>query len=341
MRFEAVFDRVLILPPSIEGHVVFRIDMKQGTVGMAQRIHLLIGCTASGKSRVGLEIARRLGTAIISIDSMKIYRRMDIGTAKPSAEVRREIPHHLIDVVEPSDAFSVARYLELADEAIRNLAACGLPVLAVGGTMLYVRGLTAGVFEGPGADPDLRSTIRRRAEQEGTAALHAELAKVDPVSAERIHPNDLRRIERALEVYRLTGTPISRLQTQWVGDESPYECRLVALRRPKEEENKRINARVKRMIDAGLVEEVRGLLAEPAGIGEQAAQAVGYAEIIAHLRGEMTFEEAAEKIKINSRRLAKSQRTWMKRMPDIHWVEVADEDRPEQLAARVLAAFDL
>ncbi len=308
---------------------------------MGQRIHLLIGCTASGKSRVGLEIARRLGTEIISIDSMKVYQRMDIGTAKPSAEIRREVPHHLIDVIEPSDAFSVARYLELADKAIRDIAARDLPVLAVGGTMLYVRGLTAGVFEGPGADPELRSAIRRRAEQEGMAALHAELAKIDPVSAERIHPNDLRRIERALEVYHLTGTPISCLQTQWAGDESPYDCRLVALRRPKEEENRRINARVKRMIDAGLVEEVRGLLAEPAGIGDQAAQAVGYAEIIAHLRGEMAFEEAVEKIKINSRRLAKSQRTWMKRMPNIQWVDVADDDRPEQVAERVLAGFGL
>ncbi|NLX15088.1 MAG: tRNA (adenosine(37)-N6)-dimethylallyltransferase MiaA, partial [Phycisphaerales bacterium] len=301
----------------------------------------LIGCTASGKSRVGLELTQRLGTEIISVDSMKIYRRMDIGTAKPPAEVRQGIPHHLIDVVEPSEAFSVARYLELADTAIRDISSRGLPVLAVGGTMLYVRGLTAGVFEGPGADPEFRCAIRNRAGQEGTAALHVELAKIDPVSAERIHQNDLRRIERALEVFHLTGTPISRLQTQWAGNEGPYDCRLVALRRPKEEENRRINSRVKRMIDAGLVEEIRGLLAEPAGIGPQAAQAVGYAEIIAHLRGEITFDEAVEKIKINSRRLAKSQRTWMKRLPDIQWVDVADDDRPDQVAERVLAALGL
>jgi tRNA dimethylallyltransferase len=303
------------------------------------RVNLLIGCTASGKSRVGMELARRLGGEIVSIDSMKIYRRMDIGTAKPSAEVRREIPHHLIDIVEPSESFSLGRYVELADRAIRDIVARGRVVLAVGGTMLYVRGLTAGVFEGPSADRAFRAGLRARAIALGTAELHAELARVDPQTASRIHPNDLRRIERALEVYTLTGKPISQLQTQWDAERSPYDCRIVALRWPREQASRRINARVRRMIETGLIEEVRGLLDEPVGISDQASQAVGYAEIIAHLRGELPLEDAIERIKINTRRLAKHQRTWMRRMHDVRWIDVAEGDAPESVADRVAEAW--
>ena len=205
--------------------------------------------------------------------------------------------------------------------------------------MLYVRGLTAGVFAGPGADPEFRRGLRERAARDGTPALHAELARVDPRAAERIHANDLRRIERALEVYHLTATPISELQQQWDRPTNRYDCRIVALRRPKEEANRRINARVHRMIEAGLVDEVRALLAEPREIGHQAAQAVGYAEIIAHLKGEMSLADAVERIKINSRHLAKHQRTWMRRMPGIKWVDVTDDETAEQVANRVLEAW--
>lgn len=307
---------------------------------MAIRLNLLIGCTASGKSRVGLELARRMGGEILSVDSMKIYRRMDIGTAKPSAEVRREIPHHMIDVVEPSEQFSLGRYVEMADVAIRDITGRGKPVLAVGGTMMFVRGLVSGVFEGPPADPEFRQTIRDRAAREGAAAIHAELAAVDPLAAARIHPNDIRRIERALEVYHKLGKPISELQKQWEGSHPSYDCRLVALRRPREQANSRINARVVRMVEAGLVEEVRSLMAEPAGMSEQAAQAVGYAEIIAHLRGELTLEQAIEQVKINSRHLAKHQRTWMRHFPDTHYVDIAESDTVESVADRVGQAWE-
>lgn len=307
---------------------------------MSIRVNILTGCTAGGKSAVGFALARRLGGEILSIDSMKIYRRMDIGTAKPSAEVRREVPHHLIDVVEPSESYSLARFLEAADAAIRDIAARGRPVIAVGGTMLYLRGLLSGVFEGPPADPEFRARFRERARQEGTAALHAELAGVDPEAASRIHVNDLRRIERAMEVYHACGEPISRLQTQWNSTRPNYDCRVAALCRPVEEANRRINARVKRMMQEGLLEEVRALLAEPGGIGEQAAQAVGYAELIGHLRGMWTLEEAVERIKINSRRLGKHQRTWMRRMPGLRRVEVGADEEVETMAERVLAAWD-
>jgi len=302
---------------------------------MAITLNILTGCTASGKGRVGLELAQRYGGEIISIDSMKIYRRMDIGTAKPSQESLKLVLHHMIDVVEPYESYSLARYLEQAEAIIKDIASRGKPILAVGGTMLYVQGLIAGVFEGPASDPELRKEIRQRAQKEGIKALYDELAKLDPKAAERIHPNDLRRIERALEVFHLTGKPISELQTQWEKPVSPYNCRLVALRWEKEQASRRINARVKRMIECGLVDEVQQLLAESRGIGKQAAQAVGYAEIIAHLRGEMSLEDAIEKIKINTRRLAKNQRTWMQRIPGIQWVDVGENDSVEQIVDRV------
>jgi tRNA dimethylallyltransferase len=308
---------------------------------MAIRVNLLIGCTAGGKSRTGIQLARRFEGEILSVDSMKIYRRMDIGTAKPSPELRAEIPHHGIDIVEPSDTFSLADYLDYADKAVRAIDQRDKPVLAVGGTMLYVRGLTAGVFQGPGADPEFRARIRQRAERGGQEKLHAELARIDPEAARRIHPNDIRRIERALEVFHLTGKPISELQTQWEQSSGPYDCRIVALRRPKEEANRRINARVKRMVEAGLVDEVRALISEPRGIGSQAAQAVGYAEIIAHLRGEMPLDKAVEKIKINTRHLAKSQRTWMRRIPGVHFLDIAEDEPVEQIADRVARTWEL
>ncbi len=305
------------------------------------RVNLLIGCTACGKSAAALELARRLKGEIVSVDSMKIYRRMDIGTAKPTAEERREIPHHLIDIIEPGESYSLGRFIEDADAAIRQIDDRNRPVIAEGGTMMFVRGLVSGVFEGPPADPGFRRELRERAARQGTAALHAELARVDPQAADRIHPNDLRRIERALEVYHTSGSPISRMQTQWeVASAGRYDCRIVAIRRDREEIGRRINFRVKAMIEAGLVEEVRALLAGPDGIGEQAAQAVGYAEIIRHLRGELSLEEAVEQIKINTRRLAKAQRTWMRRMPGVRWLDASGDTPAARLADRVQVLWE-
>jgi tRNA dimethylallyltransferase len=229
--------------------------------------------------------------------------------------------------------------METAQAVFCEIDSRAKPILAVGGTMLYVQGLTRGVFEGPSADDDFRREFRDRVRRDGLPALYAELLKVDPLSAGRIHANDQRRIERALEVYRLAGVPISEMQTQWEQGRSPYDCRVVALRRPQEEENRRINARVRRMIQAGLVQEVKALLAAPKPLSSQAAQAVGYAEIIAHLGGHMSLEGAIERIKINSRRLAKHQRTWMRRIPEIKWVDVTEQDTVASVADRVHSAW--
>ncbi len=305
---------------------------------MATPVTFILGCTGCGKGAVGRELALRLGAEIISVDSMKIYRRMDIGTAKPDSTLRAGIPHHLIDVVEPSADFSVAQYVRQAEAAIASIHARGRAVLCVGGTALYIQSLTTGLFEGPSADAGLRQRLRERAVREGSACLHAELARVDPEAAQRIHPNDLRRIVRALEVFEQTGTPISRLQTQWGQWRTDLECRLIGLRRAREDQSRRINARVRRMMEQGLVEEVRALLAEPRPLSRTARQAVGYAEIIEHLQHGLPLEDAVEKIKINTRRLAKAQRTWFKRFPVNDWIDLAPDDAAEAVAGRLIEA---
>ena len=295
-------------------------------------ITFILGCTGCGKGAVGRALAERLEAEIVSVDSMKIYRRMDIGTGKPSAAVRARVPHHLIDVAQPSEDFSAARFVDLADRAIGAIHDRGRPVLAVGGTALYVKALSEGLFEGPSADEAVRARLKARAADVGSAGLHAELRGVDPVAAERVHPNDLRRIVRALEVYELTGEPISALQTQWDSQRTVYDCSFVGLRRELEDQNHRTNQRTKRMIEAGLVDEVRALLAEDPPLSPTARQAVGYAEIIEHLSGRTSLAEAIENIKINTRQLAKSQRTWFKRFRQAHWIDLRSDSSAERVA---------
>jgi len=302
---------------------------------------LIMGCTASGKGKLAYELARRLGGEILSIDSMKVYRRMDIGTAKPSAANRLAVKHHLIDVVEPSESFSLGRYVELADQAVRQIQQAGRPVIAAGGTAMYIRGLLEGVFDGPPADLELRKRLRQQAESESLESLHQRLARVDAVTAQRVHPNDLKRIVRALEVYELTGQPISSFQQQFRSGKYRQDWKLIYLYRDKEEGNRRINQRVRRMIEEGLVEEVKGLLTEPTGLSPQAAQAVGYAEIIEHLHRRLKLDEAIEQIKINTRRFAKSQRTWFRSFVGVNRFEVGAEEDAVSLADRIMLHFHL
>jgi len=300
----------------------------------------LIGCTASGKGALGRELAERLGAEILSVDSMKVYRRMDIGTAKATVEQRRRVPHHLIDVVEPSESFSAARFSELAEQAVEQVHGRGRIALGVGGTVLYLKTLTEGIFEGPASDAQLREQLRSTAQAEGPQALHRQLQQVDPLAAERIHPNDLRRIVRALEVYHLTGRPISDFQRQFGQLRSDWKMAFVGIRHSRQQGNARINARVKRMIDLGLVDEVRSLLREQPPMSLQARQALGYAEIIAHLQGLYDLSEAVERIKINTRRFAKSQRTWFRQLRHVHWFDVADDADPLSLVEPMLDWID-
>ena len=307
---------------------------------MNGRLYFIVGCTACGKGALGRHLAGLVGGEIVSVDSMKVYRRMDIGTAKPTPEARAEIPHHCIDIVEPSENFSVAQYVEHADEAIEAIRAAGAIPLAVGGTSLYIKALSEGLFEGPSADPEIRAELLARAEAEGPGPLHAELASADPQAAERIHPNDTRRIVRGLEVYRTCGKSLTELQQQWDSGAKRYDCVFIGLRRDKADQSGRINARVKRMMETGLADEVRGLLAESEAMSRTAAQAVGYAELIAHFRGEYTLDEAVERIKINTRRLAKKQRTWHRRFDGIQWFDLAPDAAVEETARRIIEKID-
>jgi tRNA dimethylallyltransferase len=300
---------------------------------MNLKMILILGVTASGKGKLAFALAKLLGAEIISIDSMKVYRRMDIGTAKPPKENRDQIPHHLIDVVEPSDPFSVARFLELAQAAIDDIKKRGKPVVAVGGTALYIKSLLYGLFEGPGADEQIREELKAQAQAEGLDKLYEQLKKIDPATAAKISANDPRRIIRALEVYKLTGKPISSFQQQWDTDIS-HDWTIIGLRREKPEESKRINARVKKMIDSGLVDEVKQLLAEPILLSKQAGSAIGYAEIINHLAGQTTLDDAIELIKKNTRKLAKAQRTWFKTFKNVHSLDLAPDETVDSVLAR-------
>lgn len=296
---------------------------------------LILGVTASGKGRVGFDLARELDGEIVSIDSMKVYRRMDIGTAKPSREAQQQVRYHLIDVVEPSESFSVGLFLDQANGAIEDIRSRGKAVVAVGGTALYIKALLYGLFEGPGGDESVRATLRARAAARGLASLHRELAQVDPQAAERINVNDAKRIIRALEVYQLTGKPISSFQKQFEAERTVQDWTIIGLRRERPVESRRINARVKKMIELGLVDEVKSLLAEDKPLSRQARCAIGYAEIIGHLEGRMSLDDATELIKKNTRRLAKGQRTWFKTFRPMHWIDIAEEEPHESILARV------
>jgi len=249
------------------------IDDERQTVN--GKMVLILGVTASGKGRLGFELAQSIGAEIISIDSMKVYRRMDIGTAKPPREARKRVKHHLVDVVEPSDSFSVAVFFDAASDAIEQIKNCKKNIVAVGGTALYIKAMLYGLFEGAGSDEQLREQLRARAQIAGLAQLHRELTTVDPVAAERINPNDARRIVRALEVYRITGKPISSFQKQWETRQMKHDWTIIGLRREKADASSLINKRVKRMINAGLVDEVKSLLDEEKPLSRQARCAIG------------------------------------------------------------------
>ena len=266
---------------------------------MPQTFHdcwFLTGATAVGKTNVGIALAQRLGAEIISLDSMTIYRGMDIGTAKPSRELRSLVPHQLIDIVDPADEYSVAQYVDAAAKVVDEIRARGKVPLFVGGTPLYLKSLLRGLFDGPPADWKLRQEIEQELEAAGEQALYERLTQVDPVAASNIHPHDTRRLIRALEVYRATGEPISHQQLQFEEGRPAEECRVFVLRREREELHQRIAARVEAMIECGLVEEVRGLTSNGQQLGRTARQAVGYREALAYLAGEYSLDEMQNRI---------------------------------------------
>jgi tRNA dimethylallyltransferase len=293
--------------------------------------YVLAGPTGSGKSALALELAGRLGAEIVCMDSMTLYRGMDIGTAKPTAEDRRRVPHHLLDVLDPHEPGTVAWWLERATECVRDIRGRGRVPLFVGGTALYLKALLQGLFDGPGGDAALRAELEEEARRDGAAAFHARLAAVDAVSAARIHPNNVRRVIRALEVHRLTGRPMSEQQTQWAGPSSsfilhPSSFPTLCIDLPRAELHRRIDERVVRMFAEGLEDEVRRLRALVPPVGKEASQALGYKELFAWLDGLEAREEAIHRVQARSRQLAKRQMTWFRHMDGVRLV------RPEEVA---------
>jgi tRNA dimethylallyltransferase len=290
-------------------------------------IVLILGPTAGGKTQLSIDLAMSLpgGGECISADSMQVYRGMDIGTAKPSADERAGVPHHLIDLLDPSaEGFTVDAWLDRAETAIADVRARKRWPIVVGGTNLYIKALVEGLLDGPGPEPGVRAELQQRS----LVDLRCELETVDPDSAARIHPNDLRRTIRALEVYRSGGVPLSTLQTQWDRGRARRDVAIIGLDYPPEAINPRINARVRLMMERGLLEEVRDIRGA-GGFGRQAREALGYKQLLAALDGHCTVDEAVEQIKIHSRRFAKQQRTWLKRFrlwPRSLWIDAAALD---------------
>jgi tRNA dimethylallyltransferase len=295
----------------------------------------LTGPTASGKTAVGVELARRLRAEVVALDSMTLYRGMDVGTAKPSEAERGGVPHHLIDVLGPWESASVAQYRAWASDVIAGVEARGKRVLFVGGTALYLKALLRGLFEGPGADQALRRELETEADRLGDAAMHARLARVDPAAAARLHPNDRRRVVRALEVAAATGRPLSAFQ---VGHDRPAPAGVAvfALVRPRDELRGRIDRRVIGMFREGLVDEVRRLLAGPRPLSPVAAQGVGYREVIDLLAGRAALDDTVARVQARTRQFAKRQGTWFRGLAEVRpWPVEGDE--PPELTARRLA----
>lgn len=299
---------------------------------------IIVGPTAGGKSELAVRLALALGSAsaVLAADAFQVYRGMDIGTAKPTPDERLGVEHTLIDLVEPAESYSVHQWLRAADAEIARVRARGGVPIVVGGTNLYVKALLDGLFEGPEPDPALRDALRAMPQDQ----RRAELERVDPASAARIERRDERRTVRALEVFRLTGTPISALQQQWDVGRERHDCVLIGLDWPVETINRRINARVKSMLERGMVEECRALAA--AGrLGPQAREALGYKQLLPVFEGRASLDDAVERIKIDTRRFAKQQRTWLRRIRTtaavpMMWIDAAGEP-PESWPGRAAA----
>lgn len=297
---------------------------------------ILTGPTACGKTALALELAEYIGAEIVALDSMTVYRGMDIGTAKPTAAERARVPHHLIDVLDPWESLTVAWWLERAERVCRDINARGKRPLFVGGTPFYLKALLHGLFHGPPADENLRRKLEAEAASEGAASLHARLTAVDPKTAARLHANDVRRVVRALEVHSLTGRPISEWQKSWdtpaFTDDSaeappPVRIPAVVLELPRDEIYRRIDQRVEAMLAAGWLDEVKKLLVLPRPLSREARQALGYRELLAFLEGTgPSWPETVELIRTHTRQFAKRQLTWFRHMPQLVPVQIDAPD---------------
>lgn len=300
----------------------------------------LVGTTAVGKTALALELARQTGCELISLDSMQVYRGMDIGTAKATASEQELAPHHMLDRVEPSVHYDVARYLDDVREVLLEVSGRGKPYLFVGGTAFWLRALLVGLFDGPSRDPALRERLEEVLAEEGAEALFARLEEVDSDTAARLHPNDTRRVVRALEVHELTGEPLSKQQREWgwhgEEEQSKRAARVIGIASEGEPYEARLRARVEAMLDAGWVEEALAIR-EGCGFGSTAGKAIGYREVLALADGALERTVCVDEVTLRTRQFARKQRTWYRKLDEASWIDPPEEGSLSEVA-RVVAA---
>lgn len=292
------------------------------------KVIVIAGPTASGKTDLAIELALKVNGEIISADSMQIYREMNIGTAKPTMEERKGIPHHMMDIVYPDEEFSVAQFQKGAKECIKDILSRGKVPIVAGGTGLYINTLVYNItFSETITDWNYRKKLENIAREQGAEALHLLLQKVDPVSAEKIHPNNVKRVIRALEVYETTGKPISQHQMESRQIKPEYDYKIFGIEVDRDVLYSRIDVRVDKMMEMGLYEEVENILNKGYSLDLVSLQGIGYKEIIMAIQGECTLGEAVDKIKLNTRHLAKRQMTWFRKTENLKWMKTAEMDK--------------
>lgn len=310
-------------------------NVMQFPFSLLKQCWFVAGPTASGKSATALHLAQMLKAEIVSLDSMAVYRGMTIGTAKPSLADQQSVRHHLIDIADPAQDFSVTEFVRFAYEAADDIAARGRIPLFVGGTGLYLRSILRGIFEGPEANWDLRDQWQKLAIQRGPEWLHAQLFERDAVTAQRLHPNDMRRIIRAIEVYELTGKPLSEAQHHRPRPPEHRPACVVWLEPPRHWLHERINKRIDGMMEKGWLQETRLLLETDPPPGRTARQALGYQELIRHLNGELSLEETVAQIKISTRQFAKRQHTWFRNLEECASLQISGHESASTLAEMI------
>lgn len=304
---------------------------------MKNPIIVITGTTGTGKSEVGLEVARLIGGEILSLDSMAVYRGMDIGTAKPSVADRRAIPHHMIDIVDPNGEMNLHHFLGRAEEVLEERGTAGVPMVCVGGTMMYLVGLLWGIDEGPPRNDEFRRELQKERDEVGTGVLHQRLAELDPGSAAGIAPQDFQRIERSLEILEYGGPKPSELRTGWFSG-TARPAQVHALTWPREILRSRIDARVDGMFEAGWVDEVRNIVARD-GFSPAASKALGYREILSFLAGDTRESELREVVRNHTWQFARRQMTWMKKLEVARQVERTSGDSVAELAGEIVRVW--
>lgn len=311
--------------------------MKQADIISAWKpVVAIVGPTAIGKSRIGIEVAKILNTEILTADSRQVYRGMDIGTDKPSLAEQQNIPHRLIDLVDPDQSFNAGDFRRHAIQDIARLHRLGLLPLVIGGTGLYIRALLRGLCPGPPADWLIRSELAQEAKIQGPAFLYEKLQQVDPELAQRLHPNDQPKIQRALEVFRILGTPLSVIQRQHRFDEVPYPYLLIGLTMGRQTLYQRIETRVDWEIHKGLVEETQSLMNQGFSRELGSMKGLGYRQFSGFLAGDYSYEEAVRLLKRDTRHFAKRQMTWFQKESEIQWMTLEESDIPDRAAAKIV-----